>query len=59
MAKKKGLFTILKRIFISEAHSDKVMNKKKISFSWLVKVSRLLGYVFIEREEKKMDILEA
>lgn len=62
MAKKKGLFTILKRIFISEAHSDKVIEKEKISIFLLVKVSRLLVSlllcIYAEREEKKMDILE-
>ena len=57
MGKKKGLFTILKRIFISEAHSDKVKNKENL----ILKPSCfILGYVFYaEREEKKMDILEA
>jgi hypothetical protein len=32
MAKKKGLFTVLKRIFISEVNSEKVKTKMLISF---------------------------
>ncbi|KAJ4911987.1 IQ-domain 11 [Raphanus sativus] len=41
MAKKKGLFTILKRIFISEAHSDKKEKRRKWTF-WKLKVKKRL-----------------
>ncbi|KAL0680959.1 hypothetical protein Bca4012_047806 [Brassica carinata] len=41
MAKKKGLFTILKRIFISEAHSDKKEKRRRWTF-WKLKVKKRL-----------------
>ncbi|KAG2239574.1 hypothetical protein Bca52824_091634 [Brassica carinata] len=41
MAKKKGLITILKRIFISEAHSDKKEKRRKWTF-WKLKVKKRL-----------------
>ncbi|CAG7891578.1 unnamed protein product [Brassica rapa] len=41
MGKKKGLFTILKRIFISESHSDKKENRRRWIF-WKVKVNKRL-----------------
>lgn len=64
MTNKKGLFTLLKRVFISEANSEKV---KKISFL-LVVMREFCMFLFhsfclcinsyAEREEKKMDVLE-
>ncbi|WZY74814.1 protein IQ-DOMAIN 11-like isoform X2 [Brassica napus] len=41
MGKKKGLFTILKRIFISESHSDKKEKRRRWIF-WKVKVNKRL-----------------
>lgn len=60
MAKKKGLFTVLKRIFISEANSEKVKTKKLILIvSGFLHLVWLFLCISAEREEKKMDILEA
>ncbi|KAJ0230750.1 IQ-domain 11 [Hirschfeldia incana] len=44
MAKKKGLFTILKRIFISEAHSDKKEKRRRWTF-WKLKIKKRLHSV--------------
>ncbi|ESQ41290.1 hypothetical protein EUTSA_v10013564mg [Eutrema salsugineum] len=41
MAKKKGLFTILKRIFISEANSEKKEKRRRWTF-WKLKVKKRL-----------------
>ncbi|CAF1884231.1 unnamed protein product [Brassica oleracea var. botrytis] len=41
MGKKKGLFTILKRIFISESHSDKKERRRRWTF-WKLKVNKRL-----------------
>ncbi|CAN7121267.1 unnamed protein product [Brassica rapa subsp. narinosa] len=44
MGKKKGLFTILKRIFISEAHSDKKEKRRRWTF-WKLKGKKRLPYI--------------
>uniref|UniRef100_A0A1J3IJ33 Protein IQ-DOMAIN 14 n=1 Tax=Noccaea caerulescens TaxID=107243 RepID=A0A1J3IJ33_NOCCA len=50
MAKKKGLFTILKRIFISEAHSEKKEKRRRWTF-WKLKVKKRLPSITAPPEQ--------
>ncbi|CAH8328038.1 unnamed protein product [Eruca vesicaria subsp. sativa] len=51
MAKKKGLFTILTRIFISEAHSEKKEKRRRWTF-WKLKVKKRLPSITAPPENK-------
>ncbi|KAL1207043.1 Protein IQ-DOMAIN 11 [Cardamine amara subsp. amara] len=52
MAKKKGLLTILKRIFISEANSEKKEKRRKWTF-WKLKVKKRLPSITAPPEHSK------